>query len=119
MNVTGLYGTNGKPAVRNISNSSSKARPLFTDEPLYQFYTECVNAQARDDILLHYDSDGYEAINDYYSLINDKRTTLDVKVSIPNLEDFAEADADRALPSFQTQNRTLWCQVTSVTNYQP
>lgn len=89
---TGLYG----------DKEDVKATPSrgFTDEPLYQFYTECVNAQARDDILQLQDDD---ILNHYYTLINDNRKTLDLKVPM-----------QRNLPSFHALNRTLWCQMPEV-----
>lgn len=94
----------------NENSSHGKKSQMFIDEPLYQFYTECVNQQARDDIMKNYDSEGYEEINDYYSIINEKRRTLDIKNVRPNFEDFNDDITPKPV-TFRPHNRTLWCQI--------
>lgn len=110
---TSLYAEIGLYAASDEFNS--KKTQMFVDEPLYQFYTECVNQRARDDILNNYDSEGYEEINDYYSVINEKRRTIDIKNVRPNFEDFNE-DARSKISSIRSisDRRTLWCQIPAV-----
>lgn len=108
-----LYAEIGLYAASDELNS--KKTQMFVDEPLYQFYTECVNQRARDDILNNYDSEGYEEINDYYSVINEKRRTIDIKNVRPNFEDFNE-DVRSKITSLKSisDRRTLWCQIPAV-----
>lgn len=71
------------------------SRPLFSDEPLYQFYNASVFEQARRQEAAEGDSDGYEEIVDGI-----------VKSSRPS--------AMELIRPREGKHRTLWCEIPEV-----